>query len=341
MGREFFHIKSSKNDAHEWGNIPYTKGENGLYMPESSVISLHAGWADMHFHNYNREKYAMFLNCYDVYADRDTHVQSGEQTIEFSMMLHNDVFNHLGGLNPGKISKGSFNITYLPFVDSLTKLEKGQFYCSLDIHLKELFVNELRIDFPELMEPFLNARANKSHKRLFPYYAQATIFMQDVIHSILASLSKGQQYLPLVDKDVEALIAHGLAYNPEVDLAHLNMERLQLMNEVYHKIINNPSKFPGTEVLRELAQTNSTTLNNLFKQTFNITMKQCWIRFRMDRALYMVVHEREKLITDIADILGYSCLENFSKAFSGIFKHSPLYFRDNDIDFDALFQVNF
>lgn len=340
MDRDFFDIKSSKLDSHQWNNIPYKKGENGIYLPESDVISLHSGWSDMHFHIFNRIKYTMFINFYDVRDSRETRVQSGDPTVEYSMMLANQVFNHLGGLKPVNILQGFFNITYLPFVDSIVRFEKGQFYCTLDIHLKEEFLNELLIDFPSVMEPLLNSMAHKEHKRVFTFHVPCTLFMSDLGKSILQSLKRGPEFMPLVDKDVEALIAHAVAYKMDTNLLNLDAARTQLLNDVYNAIIADPAKFPGLEKLRKIAQTNSTTLNNLFKETFKITMKQCWIKYRLDKALYMVVHERNKKITEIGEHLGYTCLENFTKAFKAQHKHTPSFFRKDLSDFDSFFQAN-
>lgn len=338
MGNSFFDIKSSKNDTHQWNNIPYKKGKNGIYLPESPVISLHSGWSDMHFHLFDRDKYTMYINLYDVHDSRETRVQAGESGVEFTMMLTNQIYNHLGGLKPVEIQQSFFNITYLPFVDSLVRFEKGQFYSTLDIYLKDAFLNELLVDFPSVMEPVMNARAHKTAKQVFSFHAPSTLFMSDLARSISHYLNLGPAYMPVVDKNVEGLIAHAVAYKMGDNQSSLDNKRTHLLNEIYRKIIGDLSKFPGIEELAQFAQTNPTTLRKEFKEAFNITMKQCWITHRMDEALHMVVHEREKRISDIALTLGFNCLENFSKAFKAKYKHSPNFFRNGQNSIDSIFR---
>lgn len=336
MGKSFFDIKSSKNDTHYWNNIPYKKGKNGIYLPEGPAISLHSGWSDMHFHFFDRSKYTMYINLYDVHDNRETNVQSGESGVEFTMMLTNQIYNHLGGLKPAKIQQSFFNITYLPFVDSLVRFEKGQFYCTLDIYLKEAFVNELLVDFPSVMEPLMNAIVHKTAKQVFSIHIPSTLFMSDLARSILYYLNRGPAYLPVVDKNVEGLIAHAVAHKMGTSSPSLDDKRTQLMYEIYYKVIENLSKFPGIEELAQFAQTNPTTLHREFKEMFNITIKQHWIEYRLDKALQMVVHERDKRISEIALLLGYTCLANFNRAFKAKYKHPPGFFRNGQSDIDSI-----
>ncbi|UAY56020.1 helix-turn-helix domain-containing protein [Arachidicoccus terrestris] len=336
MDNSFFDIKSSKNDTHYWNNIPYKKGKNGIFLPESGVISLHSGWSDMHFHFFDRAKYTLYINLYDVRDSRETRVQSAGSTVEYTMMLTNQVYNHLGGLQPAEIPQGAFNITYLPFVDSLVRFKKGQFYCTLDIHLKDVFLNELMIDFPSVMEPLLNAMEHKTPKRVFDLHAPCTLFMTDLARSILHYLNSGPAYLPVVDKNVEGLIAHAVAYKMGTYSSSLDDKRTLLMHEIYYKAIENLSKFPGIDELAQFAQTNPTTLHREFKEMFNITIKQHWIAYRLDKALQMVVHERDKRISEIALILGYTCLANFNRAFKAKYKHPPGFFRNGQSDIDSI-----
>ena len=338
MEGEFLTLKSSKADPFYWDKIPYTKGANGIFLPESKVYSLHTGWANMHFHLFDRIKYALFFNFYDVFDARRTDAQSDQPTFELNLMVTNQIYNKLGSLNAVRIPQGHFNLTYAPFIDSIAQFEKNQFYCTMDIHIKEAFFNELLNDYPSVMEPLLNAMIHHQFKRTFENYGPCTLFMEGFWKSIIRSINKGPAYLPLIDKDVEALIVHAVNYQTTADLGALDKGRASLLNEIYNKIISDLHNFPGLKELTDMANTNSTTLNRMFKEAFSVTLKQCWIKYRLDTALYMLVHQRDKLISEIAAEIGFSCMENFSKAFKAEYQHSPSFCRMNEGDIDLIFQ---
>ncbi|MGF7232587.1 helix-turn-helix domain-containing protein [Arachidicoccus sp.] len=334
-----FDILTTFRDRFEWNNLPYKK-RGHLYLPDSEVISLHSSWSDMHFHFWDRLKYILYLNFYDVRGGRTTHVQSSDATVEYTLMLVGEAKNRLGGFKQNNIRPSFFNISYLSSIDSVTEFMAGQFYCTLDIHLKEIFILELLREFPEIMEPFVNSIERKQSRFLYPSHLPITLFMDDIANSIVNALRFGGS-LSIVDKNVETMIAHALTYTNTENHKNLDIYRRQLMNEIYFKLMEDPFNTPEIKKLCKVVGMNATTLRQIFRKTFNMTIHQCWIKLKLDDALYMIAKDRNKLIVEVSKEVGFSCLANFSKAFKIEHKIAPSHLQKYPDFFDLFANENF
>lgn len=317
-----FDIITPQKDRFDWAELPYERGGK-LWLPDSNVVSLHSGWCDMHFHYYPREKYVLYINVYQTRERRRTIAQSDGDTVEFTFMLGGSMMNRVGGFKEMMILPMQYNFSYLPGFESVCLMEANHFYATFDIHFKKAYLLELMGTFPEVVEPLMEWMKKGVQGMLHqqPYFADS--FVRRIVKQIMAGLRTADMEETVLDKNVDTLLMHVLA--PETGLSRKLLEqgRRQLMNEIYGRLISELMELPAMKELQRQYGLGATMMRALFKETFGETIRDVWVKHRLDRALGMVAYEREKRIRDIGTELGFLSVSNFSKAFINAYGCSP------------------
>lgn len=329
-----FDIYTPERDHFDWSDIPFSRGGR-LLLPGSAALSLHSGWGNMHFHYYPAKKYTLFINVYATNARRRTIAGSDGDNLEFTFMLGSPILNKIGGFEQQWVQPMQYNLGYLPGYESKSFLEKDHFYVTMDIHFKREYLEELCLQYPDQLSPLLEHMDRRKAYRLnqLPYYAD--LFLKETARRILACLRSGGFRPAALDREVATLMSHVL--NPHISMNRQAMEsgRRQLLNEVYGLLTRDLLEMPAVGRLQKEAGMSATRLRELFKATFGQTMREVWVKRRMDEALCMVAYEREKKIREIGSEVGFLSVSNFSKAFISTYGMSPRKVRGS-IDFGLL-----
>lgn len=319
---ELFDIRTPQKDRFEWAELPYER-DGRLWLPDSNAVSLHSGWGDMHFHYYPREKYVLYINVYRTKERRRTVAQANGDTVEFTFMLGGSMVNRLGGFEEIAVKPMQYNLSYLPGFESESLMEANQFYATLDIRFEKTYLWELMVAFPETIEPLMEWMEKGVRGRLYrqPYFADH--FIRNIVQQIMAGLRNGDMEGIVLDKHVHTLLMHMLATETGIGRKVLEQGRRQLMNEIYGRLISELMELPAMKELQRQYGLGATMMRAMFKTTFGETMRDVWVKHRLDKALGMVAYEREKRIKEIGTELGFLSVSNFSKAFINAYGFSP------------------
>ena len=99
------------------------------------------------------------------------------------------------------------------------------------------------------------------------------------------------------------------------------------IHKVQDYIENNYWRNMSTKELSDVAGFSKYHFNRIFKSVLHESLSHYVNRIRMEYALFMVAHRKDRNITDIAYDLGFSDSSIFSRAFKNYYGISPFEYR--------------
>jgi AraC-like DNA-binding protein len=223
-----------------------------------------------------------------------------------------------------KMNSGEFNLLFLPEPEIRSKLPENRYHV-LDIHFQPDHLKDLRELSPAL-EAFVEKVERHEPCTLSPFNCRATLHALHLINEIRDCRFAGDIKIMYIEvKAIELLILCLQSCDNENKVHHLSflkpyhIERLHVARLFLQQHIDQPI------LLSDVAHASGINLYVLkrgFKQLFGTTPHEFLIDQRMQKAEHLL-KENKLSISDIAYLVGYSSISNFSSAFRKKYGYSP------------------
>ena len=280
---------------HKKYHLNYSFIETPVYYKDTMLIQLGRLFC---MPSETIEKHA-HINWYEI-----TLVSDGEGVI-----LTNDI--------PSNVSKGDIYLSY-----------PGDFH-----EIRSSADNPLKYDFfafntknPEMKKELKNIISTM-------YYYEQRIFKDELIHSTvsaaIAEISSKQEHYSdilcsLFEQTLFYLIRNfKISKNPPQHIHTVPSE--ELCFQIMHYIDTHIYSIERLSVLAEKFKYNYTYLSDLFKKTTGNTIANYYNTRKLDAAR-LLLNEKKFKINQVSEMLNYSSLYSFSKAFKNKYGISPKYY---------------
>jgi len=253
--------------------------------------------------------------------------------IELQFGLSNN-FTYKGeGLGKRDLHDGSFNLLYVPSVNSQMNLRTGRLYTTFDIYLTPVLMFTLAEHFP-VLNPFLEKVAKKEATMLCAINQLTTVPMNTIIGEILKNTYTGTAHGYFVaQKVVELLIVtmDRVTQFPKVKEYFFRDEELELISEAKDELLKNLDKPITLLILSRKVGLNMHKLKNGFQQLYGNTVASYRLHARMREAT-LLLNTTNESVEGIGFTTGYANAQHFSKAYKKYYGHSPARVRkDRDL----------
>jgi len=248
-------------------------------------------------------------------------------SLHFAM---NNLFNYtLGGIGAIRLPQRRFNLTFAPRLEGHFQLAAGQHYWYFEVHPSLALLEELADGFPPL-ERFLGYVSKDKPAMLAREHPLATAEMLNVIHNILYNpFERGLRDIYLETKALELLLLalhrslqDNMLFRP-VMLTGYDKGKLQEARAYLLEHIDDRTSIAD---LSRMIGINRNKLTGGFRQLYGSTIFEFLINKRMERARQLLL-DTALPIQEIAMMIGYSKLSNFTTAFTRKFGIPPSIFR--------------
>jgi len=249
------------------------------------------------------------------------------------LSLHFALSNHfnynLSGIGDIRLPQRRFNLTFAPWLEGHFQLAAGQHYWYFEVHPSLMLLEDLAGSFPAL-ERFLGYVTKNKATMLAKAHPLATAEMLNVIHSILYNpFEEGLRALYLETKALELILLalhrslqDNTLFRP-VMLTGYDKEKLQEARAYLLEHIDDRTSIAD---LSRMIGINRNKLTGGFRQLYGITIFEFLIDKRMEKAKQLL-QDTALPIREIAMMIGYSKLSNFTTAFTRKFGIPPRTFR--------------
>ena len=244
--------------------------------------------------------------------------------LELQFGLNNSFAYHGEGLGKRELHDGSFNLVYVPSVNSEMVLRPGRLYTTFDIYLTPVLMERLERYFP-ILEGFLRKVALQEATLLCRINQPTTIAMSNIISDILAnSYSAGSHELYVATKVTELLIVvlERITLHPVVHQAFFRNEEIELIYEAKDELLKNLDKHITLLILSRMVGLNRHKLKNGFLQFYGSTVAVYRLNARMKEAKTQLTMT-DNSIEDVGYNTGYANAQHFSKAYKKYYGHTP------------------
>lgn len=260
-----------------------------------------------------------------------------EQTFNFyseqaQLCLQFDVSNSfyldMEGIGKWKAGQGTYNLFFVPYLDTRVTLKPGKIYTTLNIYFRCEDLMQLG-PCSDLLDDFIVKVATEQPALLHAANQPITRAMERTINEILTSHSKGNlQPVFLENKIYDLLIS---CFDPKnvihkghhFDSGEEESERLYEAKKILLENIQDPLSLTA---LSKRTGLNIKKIKTGFKRLFHHSPYNLLLNARMEMA-ECLLSETNLPISDISDRVGYIGVQSFSKAFKLFFKESPLQYR--------------
>ena len=322
-------MTSNRGHIFDWEKAPHSTYK-GIILPNADVHSLHGGFGDLVFQDLLRKLYGLWYSNYQCAERFKTHSIADVSLIELSILLENSVAYTFAN-NLGRISqkRGQFNIFNSLDMDSFVQFEKGALYTTLDIHPKLELLQILYGQYPELLDPLLNAIAARREYMFFEKPLFLTHQMIQLVDLILDLIKRPILDTFLLDLCVITLFGFAIACKLETSNKNVRYERkLDIQERLtgLAQILIAEKQFRNISYYAREVGMSTASLKNHFRNFYGFGLEEFWRNEKMKSAFQEVVYT-DKTIDEIAMDYGYCDSTAFTKAFKKIYKNPPSFFR--------------
>lgn len=323
--------------------LSHQRGEEIKYIPGIPRIMsrYRIPAASRAFHVLGRHTIQLFQQIEGRHFDAwSMHFAASQSAVLYSkaekpvLALHFALKNYfdynLKGIGDILLPQRQFNLTYAPGLEGYMKVKSNQHYWYFEVHPPFTLLEELVGSFPGL-ERFVNDVIVERTAMLNKQHTVATIEILDVIHSILYNQFEGELrelYLETKVLELVLLCLHqslqGKKVSSPVVLTAHDMEKLEQARAYLVERIDERTSITD---LSHIIKINRNKLTVGFKQVHGMTIFDFVIDTRMEKAKALLL-ETKIPIGEVATMIGYSKLSNFTTAFTRKFGYPPSVFRD-------------
>jgi AraC family transcriptional activator of pyochelin receptor len=248
--------------------------------------------------------------------------------MELQFGLNNSFSSQTGGLGARKLHDGSFNLVYVPFVETELDFEKGRIYTTLDVLLTPALVILLAQYFP-VLDSFLEKVAKQEAAVLCALDQSTTHEMKKIIDAILGNpYSGGTQKFYISTKVTELLIVvlEKITHYPTLHRVFFPKEEIEKIYAAKDELLGNLDKSITLLILSRKVGLNMTKLKIGFRQLYGSSIATFRLNARMKEATTRL-NDTADSVGDICYALGYANPQHFSKTFSKYYGYTPTQLR--------------
>lgn len=255
---------------------------------------------------------------------------SEHPALRLQIHLSNDFLINLQGLGKRQLKQESYNMFYVPSLNSEVNLTPGREYQTLNICFNYNYLSGFSPFAPRLQE-FLEKVLLQEPALLFKENQILSAAMKQIIQEILESHHKGSLRMIFLETKVKELFLLVLdKINQQGTLSAskeraYDHDRLTEAKETLLKDLENPL---SVNKLSRKTGLPKNTIKQGFKELFGQSPHKLVVSHRMEFAQRLIT-ETSDTILDISYAVGYTGAPSFSKAFKKHFGHSPVYYRKN------------
>jgi AraC-like DNA-binding protein len=270
----------------------------------------------------------IYYNNYFLEQEQTFRFCSEEPHLCLQFELSNHIDMDMEGIGQWEIGQGTFNLLFAPSLEAKVTLRPGKLYRSLNIYLTHEDLAPLR-KYNILLDTFLQKVAIGQASMLYSKNQPINPLMEEIIQGILISHLKGpMQHLFLEIKINELLLTcfdpnNEIKYNAGVDGQEVEVRRLCEAKKIWLENVKQPMSIC---MLARRTGMNENKLYVGFKRLFNLSPYGLILQARMEIAQQLLA-ETDLSVSEIADRIGYTGVQSFSKACKMFFKESPLQYR--------------
>jgi len=270
----------------------------------------------------------IYYNQYSLEQEQTFRFCSEEPHLCLQFELSNHVDLDMEGIGQWNLGQGTYNLLYTPSLEARVTLRPGKLYRSLNIYLTQEDLAPLR-KYNKLLHAFLQKVSTGQACMLYPKNQPINTLIEQIIQVILISQLKGPMQHLFLEIKINELLLTCLDPNNEIesnagfDSQEAEINQLCEAKRIWLENIKQPIS------LCSLARRTGLNENKLyvgFKKLFNLSPYGLILQTRMELAQRSLT-ETELSISEIADRIGYTGVQSFSKAFKMFFKESPLQYR--------------
>jgi AraC-like DNA-binding protein len=262
------------------------------------------------------------LSCGDQFFEEDTHCSLLANTpflgLFFNLENALDYSFPCNSLPEGALRKNQYMFMYVPEECCEYDLKKGRTF-TLRIDFAMEFLKPFTSQFPVLEELVTRAECK------IPYtFREEPLTITDNMQAEISGILRCQGPKEVLD---------ALLYTRVFDLLLQCLEQITIIKrpkDTFNSDISNARTYIldhlqdnlSLNLLSNKISVDSRTLTRNFKKVYNITVMDFVFEERMKKAVGFL-HDSNKSITQIAILVGYKSVSNFSEAFTRRFGYSP------------------
>lgn len=262
------------------------------------------------------------LSCGDQFFEEDTHHSLRVNTpflgLFFNLENAIDYSFPCNSLHEGTLRKNQYTFMYVPEECCAYDLKKGRTF-TLRINFALEFLKPFASQFPVLEELLTRAECK------IPYtFREEPLTITDDMQTEISAILRCQGPKEVLD---------ALLYTRVFDLLLQCLEQITIikrpkdtsspeMRDARTYILSHLQDNLKLNLLSSKINVDSRTLTRNFKKMYNITVMDFIFEERMKKAVSLL-HDSDKTITQIALLIGYRSVSNFSEAFARKFGYSP------------------
>ncbi|HWK08115.1 MAG TPA: AraC family transcriptional regulator [Puia sp.] len=244
--------------------------------------------------------------------------------IELQFSLNNSFSYHGEGLGRRELRDGSFNLLYMPKVNSEIVFLPGRVYTTFDIYLTPLLMRKL-LHFYPILGVFLEKIGRREVAMLCPVNQLTTTPMSKIIDDILDNpFKEGGHGFYVATKVSELLLTvlERITSHPVLKQVYFREEEIQLIYEAKDELLKNLDQPMTLQLLSRKVGLNRHKLKIGFQEFYGTTVTVYRLHARMKEAKLQLL-TTDLSIEDIGYNTAYTNAQHFSKAYKKYYGHTP------------------
>lgn len=233
------------------------------------------------------------------------------------------------GVEDKKLHQEHFNLFHAPFLNSRMTMRQGGVYRAFSIAFSFSYLARFVAYNPPLRQ-FLDKVAVGQPALLCGISQGTTSQMESIIRQILRSDSWAHLKPIFLDIKVQELLLEVMSkvthYPNRID-GNIKKKEWDLLEAARVILLENMRKPLSLPELSRRAGLNVKKIKIGFKLLYEKTPFDLLLNARMDTARRLL-DERDKSVGEIAEAVGYTSVQSFSKAFKKYFGYRPLVYRN-------------
>jgi AraC-like DNA-binding protein len=299
-------------------------------IPGTSPVVISGEFGHFIFQEFLHDDEGPYIR-YDQYLmaeEQHFNFYSERPQLRLQFVLTNNFHLDMAGIGKWKVFQGTYNLFFVPFLDSHVTLKPGKVYSTLNIYFEYEDLARLGGCSP-LLQDFLVKVKTGQPALLHAVNQPMTVTMEHIIKQIFTSHQKGPiQSIFLENKITGLLISCFDPRNVRNKIADYNneeedLQKMYAARQLWLEDLQAPAS------LSALAKKTGLNINKLtagFKKLFGYSPYGLLLNARMVMAEHLL-NDTDLSISDISDRAGYGGIQSFSKAFKLFYNESPLQYR--------------
>lgn len=248
--------------------------------------------------------------------------------LEFSLQMEGSADYIIKPAGHYMTQKAHFNVSYFPYMESKTWLDKGMQATTLDIHFPVTVLQEQFCDMYPSLNRLIKSIESKAPAVLFNSPLKATPYMIELARTIIYLLQQNTVNQFLLEISVYCLLHHSFTLREQMEnkgskISWAYAERIYLIQHFLDASFLQKLTIP--ELARQ-AHMGQVQFKKLFKEITGLPPLRYRNQRRMSKASLDLAYTQNP-VKNIAYELGFTTPGNFSTAFSDAFRYSPRTYR--------------